>query len=643
MQNFHNITHPQLKFILWGLSIIFLLKIFLALKLDLYSDEVFYWQASSYPALAYSDLPFVTALLAGAGSLFDSGNPFAVRVLFIFLGSSVPFLFYWLALPIVGKRSAIESAALTACLPLLGSLGLLAVPDVPLIFLGILSIGFFERALRTNQTKFWLATGLFVALGFCTHYRFILYPASAIIFLLFFSPVRNQWKNPKLWLSFTLASLGLIPILWFNITYELDSVAFYFVERHPWQFEPSGLFHIFKQAGIVSPPLYLLFLLTIYLLYKKANKNEIPAALLLSFSLTNLLVYFVLAPWSDTTSTSMHWPLSGYIPLVVFLPESLRWVHSKIEKSWGIKSANFIATAIPAAGLIGTFAALMGVGSQAFQTRLQDLIGNEVLSNKMAGWSEFAEKTSDVLGDEFSSAAPVIITDNYYTAAQLEFAGGSTKVYTIDQDKAVNDGRFRQYQIWERHQANLNQRIGETALFITENSTLTQIDKYNVLGVMCRHSNNLSFVQEFSLFNGDKSFSYYIVDELIDSAHPSAKRAFPCPYPAAAWIDAPTPNQQINNIFTISGWAYNEDVGIDEVQVLMNDKVITNVAYGVFRGDVVEAMQVKTDPNAPELGFRVDLDTQAFENGSYELELNLVNKLGESTRHGKRKISINNL
>ena len=75
----------------------------------------------------------------------------------------------------------------------------------------------------------------------------------------------------------------------------------------------------------------------------------------------------------------------------------------------------------------------------------------------------------------------------------------------------------------------------------------------------------------------------------------------------------------------------------------MNDKVITNVAYGVFRGDVVEAMQVKTDPNAPELGFGVALDTQAFENGLYELELNLVNKLGESTRYGKRKISINNL
>ena len=64
--------------------VLFFLKIILAALLDLYSDEVFYWQASSYPALAYSDLPFMTSLLVGIGSSLDPGNPFAVRILFIF-------------------------------------------------------------------------------------------------------------------------------------------------------------------------------------------------------------------------------------------------------------------------------------------------------------------------------------------------------------------------------------------------------------------------------------------------------------------------------------------------------------------------------------------------------------------------------
>ena len=635
--------HSLFNITLLVFLIILLMKVFFAVNLDLYSDEVFYWQASSYPALAYSDLPFMTAVLAGIGSSLDPGNPFAVRILFILLGSSVPILIYWLALPITGKRLAIESASMSLCLPLLGSLGLLAVPDVPLIFWGILSIGFFERALRTNQIKFWLATSVVVALGFCTHYRFILYPVSAIVFLLVFRPARKQLMNPKLWTTITISSLGLIPVLWFNVTYNLDSAMFYFVERHPWQFQPSGLLHIFKQAGVVSPPLYLMFLATIYFMYNKAKLNELPAALLLSFCLTNLLVYSLLAPWADTTSTSIHWPLSGYVPLLVFFPESLRWVYKKIKNSLSEKYANLIVSLVPIIGLSGTFLALLGVGSQAFQTPIQKLVGNEILSTKMAGWKEFSSHTQSILDNEFPENHPIIITDNYYTAAQIEFSGLSKDVYTLDKDKAVRDGRIRQYQIWHKHEDDLNQYSYNSALYITENNTLTVIDKHNVLNTICRHSSDLNLISELNLFGGDKSYSYYTATHLINSNDPGTKKAFPCPFPPRAWIDSPQPSQEISGSFSINGWAYNEDVGIDRVQVLLNQVVISEVNYGLPRHDVVSAMHVLSDPNIPNLGFTIEIDTTKFENDLYEFELKLVNNFGTSIRYGKRMVSINNL
>ena len=139
-------------FFLISFTLLLLLKIMLASVLDLYSDEIFYWQASTIPAIAYSDLPFITAFLVGIGSSLDSHNPLAVRAVFILMGASIPFLVYWLALPITNKKDALQSAFLTLCVPLLGFLGLLAVPDAPLIFFGILSVGFFERAIRTNMT-----------------------------------------------------------------------------------------------------------------------------------------------------------------------------------------------------------------------------------------------------------------------------------------------------------------------------------------------------------------------------------------------------------------------------------------------------------------------------------------------------------
>ena len=51
-----------------GFLLLAIVKTFLAFKLDLYSDEIFYWLASTEPAPGYSDLPFMTALLVRLGS-----------------------------------------------------------------------------------------------------------------------------------------------------------------------------------------------------------------------------------------------------------------------------------------------------------------------------------------------------------------------------------------------------------------------------------------------------------------------------------------------------------------------------------------------------------------------------------------------
>ena len=460
----------------------------LASILDLYSDEIFYWQASTIPAIAYSDLPFITAFLVGIGASLDSHNPLTVRAVFILIGSSIPFLVYWLALPITNKKDALQSAFLTLCVPLLGFLGLLAVPDAPLIFFGILSVGFFERAIRTNMTKFWIASGVFVALGLSTHYRFLVYPASAILFLIVFRPARKQWKNPRLWLCITTASVGLMPILWFNFSYSFESAAFYFVDRHPWEFDSVGLLHIFEQALVSSPPMYLLFLTTIYLMIGKVRTHSLPAALLLSFSVTNLIIYAVLAPWSDSNSTTLHWPLSGYVPLLVFLPESLRLIYNWFSNARQKRAARILVALIPAIGLCGTFGILLGIGSQAFQTPLQKIFGEEILSTKMAGWKQFTEHTKQLIIDKNLDNFPTIVTDNYYTAAQLEFSGVEGNIYTLDKSKALQDGRLRQYQIWDKHQNGLIQHAQKPALFITEDSVLSIPEKPKVIDEMCLYS-----------------------------------------------------------------------------------------------------------------------------------------------------------
>lgn len=625
-----------------GFLLVLLIKLYLAAVLDLYSDEIFYWWASTRLSLAYSDLPFMTALLAGLGSGFEPASALQVRSLFLVLGSCLPALVYWVAVPIYGRRMAIESAALTLCLPLGGFMGLLAVPDVPLVFFGLLSIGSFERALRTDQWLWWLATGLWVALGLCTHYRFFLYPSAAIIYLALFAPARTQWRNHRLWCSIVIASLGLIPILWFNLSNQLSSASFYLVERHPWEFQPMGLLHIFKQAGLVTPPLYLVFLFTIWQLFKRSKANIASAALLLSFALTNLLVYLVLAPWTDANSTSIHWPLSAYFPLLVAVPESLRILYGSLAARRSSSFALKVVGAVPAFGFAGTLIAFIGIGSQAFQEPLQQIVGTGVLSNKMAGWKTFSVETEAYLDSFFYQVEPFVLTDNYYTAAQVEFAGLSNATLTLDQDKAVRDGRITQLQLWNKSLPGLKQYKGQPALFITEDSTLEVDDKTALMALVCNASNEVSPLGELNLFNGDKIFSFYQIHALIDPARESAERATPCPYPIHAWLDQPSHGDELSGLANVTGWAYSEDVGVERVDLLIDGERIASAEYGLSREDVVEVRNIQSDPNAPALGSGLQFDTTAFENGNYELAIEARNRQGSRTVYGKRSVRISN-
>lgn len=632
---------PVLKFLVGGIALLLLSKVFLASVLDLYSDEVFYWQASTNPAIAYSDLPFMTALLIGLGAALDSYNTLAARSLFILMGSTLPLLVYWIAKPISNERYALESAALSLCLPLAGFLGLLAVPDVPLIFFGLCAIGFFERALRTDRVGCWVLTGAFVALGLCTHYRFFLYPAAAILFLACFKNEHRQWRNPRLWLSIAIASLGLIPILWFNLSNQLSSASFYFVDRHPWEFQAAGLLHVFKQAGLVTPPLYAIFAYTIYLMIRKARLGERSAALLLSFSGVNILVYLLLAPWTDATSTSIHWPLSGYFPLLVYVPVALRSVSNLLAARMTPLVAHRIVIAIPIIGFLGTLTALYGVGSQAFQLQLQPLLGTGVLSNKMAGWTPFREHVDELLQQEFS-ASPLVLTDNYYTLAQVEFAGLTNRGFTLDEEKAVRDGRIAQYRLWQQDRVGLERMAAGEYLFIAEDSTLDTATKHDLLAGLCARTDQLTHLGELHLFSGDKRFSFYRGDTLHSLDDRSQLSAAPCPFPPIAWIDSPQSGAQLSGIVDVNGWAYNEDIGIDNITLLVDGQPIGLVDYGGSRPDVVEVMRVQSDPNRPNIGYNYSFDSSQLDNGSHQLEIEIVNRLGITQRYGERSIEVRN-
>ena len=608
-------------------GLLLIVKVCLASRLDLYSDEIFYWLASTVPAPAYSDLPFVTALLAGLGSVLDPGNPLATRALFLAGGGCLPAAVYWVSLPFTGRKDALQAAFLSVCIPLGGFLGLLAVPDVPMLLCGLISLGFLDRALRSGCIGYWLGAGAFIALGLCTHYRFALFPAAAILYLLMHR--RDVWRNGGFWLAAVIAALGLLPMLWANLPGNMGSASFYFIERHPWQFNAEGLLQVPLQALLVTPPLYALLLYSAWLMLERRDTH---VNLLLWFALPHLLVYALLAPWADAGSTTEHWPLPGYFPLLVFAPEALRRTHAWLARR--LTGAAPAVKAIPAIGFAGALLGLAGIGSQSWQTQLQPFVGAGVLSEKMAGWGEFSEHTAQVLREDFN-AQPITVTDNYYTAAQLQYADVAGGAFTLDMDKAVRDGRFRQFELWGRTGEFVRRRPGDPMLFITEDSALNVGQKHELISRACGLADSLEQIDQLSLFEGDKRFSFY---RGRVSAGIDAQAASPCPWPPRAWIDRPAPGAILSGTTAVSGWAYNEDLGVERVLLLLDGAVVAETEYGQPRPDVVEAEDLRTDPNQPNLGFQAEMDVAELASGRRELSIRIIDSRGNATDYGRREV-----
>ncbi|MDX1491777.1 MAG: glycosyltransferase family 39 protein [Pseudohongiellaceae bacterium] len=617
-----------------GFAAIVIVKLIFATKLDLYSDEIFYWQASTHPAIAYSDLPFMASLLTGLGANLLGHTPLAVRALFLLMGCSIPFLVYWIAKGLVPQRQALEASALSLCIPLCSFLGLLAVPDVPLVFFGLLLIGSLERATRLDLKRYWLLAGLAAALGVSTHYRFAIYLLSALVFLTIFKDQRQHWRRPGLWIAATLVAIGLFPTLYFNLQNSLGGLDYHLLDRHPWEFQAEGLLHPFKQALLVTPFLYILLIVVLIKQLKAASNGDSRKGLIAIFALFNLGVYLILAPWTDSTRTSIHWPLSGYLPLLVYLPQTLRTTHSWLVQHYP-KGGNSLFKVGIAIGFAGSMGAIVGIGSQSMQNTLQPLLGQDVLSTKMTGWPNLVAKVKDLQLNGRVPADALIVADNYYTSAQLEFGLGRRDIYNIDLDKAIRDGRAIQYALWLKDINGLRQNPGASALLVVEDSTLTSTDKIATLQRACAEFESLQFIGSQVQFNGAKKYSFYIGHNI--GGNEANQR---CPLPSLGWVDQPIADARVTDSLTVSGWIVNEGLGVESVEVLINGKSIGMAIYGNPRPDVAEIMNIQDDPNLPNLGYSFSISTSDLPKGEQELTLKTTGKSGESQIFGLRQITI---
>ena len=435
-----------------------LCRLLVASRLELFGDEAFYWQCSRALAAAYADHPPLTALLVRAGTALLGDTTLGVRVGFVALSLAVAPLVYALARPRLGSRGAWLAAGLSQLLPSGALAGALAVPDGLLAVLSLAGLVALDDALRRGRTASWLAFGLCGALGLATHLRFLLFVASAGLVLVGTADGRRALRRPAPWAALGVLTLGLAPLLVFNLEHDFAPLRYQFVERHGVR---EGLAavpaHLLEQLLLVSPALYAVLLATLVDALGRARRGDgrdlVPAL----FAAVPLLVFLLGSPLTDARHDSSHWPLPAYLPLCALAPALLE----RLARAGGWRRA--LAFAAPGLAGLTVLVVLLDLGA--------GVVGLRTLHRPFAGWDALRPAVAARLAeldDAHPGEPPLLVGDNYLLAGQLAFGSPERDVYTLDHPRNEVDGRGLQGRLWERDAAALARRAGEPVLLVVQ-------------------------------------------------------------------------------------------------------------------------------------------------------------------------------
>lgn len=559
----------------------------------------------------------MTALLVRLGVELVGNSASGVRLVFLIMGSLFPFGIYLLTRSRCNQKQALIAASFSLFMPFTATLGLIAMPDVPLLFFAVFGLVAFERATRTNSIYAWLATGLLAALGLCTHYRFILFPAAAFIYFISTQNGRNQWNKKGFWFAIIIMLCGLLPVLIFNLDNQFEALNYQFSERQAWLFQPKGLRHLLEQAMVVTPLLYIALISALVIGIKKALNGDDRSALLSIFAGFPLATYLILAPFSDRSHIFFHWPALGYIPLFALLPELIQKLQSSLSRT---KFNLFYYLTIVVA-VAGSLALLISIGATISDKVLKQLPAGS-LAYELGGWENLQKKTNQLFKQQ--PPGTLLISDRYYIAAEIDFLNkNKNPIYLLNHPKNIEHGRAFQYRLWNQDEHSLLSKTGKNALIIIQESDASMRSQFNQMHQLCRLFDQLTWLDRLDLYEGEKRYQFF-----SGILSPNNKRGQCKAIPSIGYLNKPHPDKKEDNRFNINGWAFNRTGGVLRIELFLDNQLIDSAKLMMKERSLQKIFPELNIHNYPSTRFNFQLDMSKKNRGKHQIKINLISEHG---------------
>lgn len=295
MKAFIKKNHLLIFFTAW-----LLVNLIQAAGTGLFDDEAYYWIYSLFPAWGYFDHPPAIAMLIKAGySIFP--NELGLRLFIVLLNSASIFLIYQLC---DKKRPALfYSISFSILLAQIG--GIIAVPDIPLLFCISLFFFIYSHYIKTYSYAYGLLLGLCMSMMMYSKYHAVL------IILCTLLSNSLLWKKASAYIAVVTAIILFIPHLYWQYSHGFPSVQFHLFERNAVHYRSAfTLEYIAGQLALAGPVAGWLLL---WASFRYRPQNLLEKAL--KYSLVGIYAFFLVSSLKGRVEA--NWTVPAFVALMV--------------------------------------------------------------------------------------------------------------------------------------------------------------------------------------------------------------------------------------------------------------------------------------------------------------------------------------
>lgn len=386
------------KFLKVLLPLLFILQVAVSAGFELAHDEAYYWLFSRHLDWGYFDHPPFMAVIIKLFSFLPHAE-WSVRLGFIIL----QFLTLLALFGFTAREHWTRTTILFFAFPLASLTGLLALPDLPLLFMTALYCYSLKLYLEKRDTPHALLLGVIIAL--------LLYAKYHGILLVFFTIVAlpRLFHDKRFYLIALVSILLFLPHVWWQYQHDFATLRYHFLER------PSSGFSLARIGEYLATQVFLPGLFAGPIVWwaaiKRRNASEFDRAM--KFISLGVVAFFLISTLSKKFET--NWTIFLAVPLIYLSVSSGIW-ERKVFK-----------------GLLYTSFGIVVVA------RLLFILPTEIINMKrlkeFKGWKEWSLEVKQRCGDK-------IVANSYQIASKLSF-------YLNEEVHALNyHSRKNQFDFW---------------------------------------------------------------------------------------------------------------------------------------------------------------------------------------------------